>query len=799
MALVFCLVGVSAMAIDNVTVNGTTMSVTGTVYVAVEVPGETSYMPGDVELAFDLDGVLSILGISDIEEAAQYIVNVTTGECVANTTDGWRDWQGDAASWGNEGGVCVKIDYPAEGIINYVGTYDEDWEEGDEYVALWGFVAGDKVAIVEVDITFGEPYVWEEPYYALTDIAVVNENAIPECTTQRYVGQGYATTYCTVSIEGAAEALGVSEEELEEMIYYQENVFVAYNNDMGIKVDSLQHLYITDGWLQRTCEDWDGYAGDKLDECCAGYWGTAEYFIQDYEYDPETHELSFYLGQLDDAIQSDEMQVGDVIYTYLYLTNSEEEATKAFVVKHNFELIDMPSGGTPSTMNEVGHEDFDVTLYHTDGYITQYIYPDTETAAELLGCSEGEISLLALSGDDKFSVNSTANNGGWWLDENGYVGNWGSAPNYVEPYEAGVYSTLVVGTWGAVSDIGVYEIPLYMVYGENYYKLNITINIVEKPEVDLDGCENVATTTLSMSQEQDDTYAWSDGIGINLTWLEAQLGTTSPDLYGVDTDGKYSDTYTCDPTPGFWLTSSGLVTSWGSDSYWGISVAVEPSDEELIFNFIQMPGYTTDGDVYTGTFYLANLDAAKKVTVMLIYTIGESVSYESAGSMDIVLPLPTEAGEEADVSFSEQLDEICEDLEIEKDYFADLVTVRGTAGYTTSSSVSAGVYFDTNGFSVEPSEGQFFFCFDGYNLLIGAVKDLDLSTSISTQVVLECADTELSYTLNITFMSEEDYVPVKSVLADEVKSGAIYDLSGRQVSKAVKGVYIQDGKKVLVK
>ncbi len=809
-ALVLCLVGSSAMAIDTVTLNGTTMSVTGTVTVAVDVPAETAYTPGDVEIAFDLDQVLSILGISDIAEASQYLVNVTTGECVENTTDSWRDWQGDAAGWGTEGGVCVKIDYPAYGIIDYVGTYDEAWEEGDTYVALWGFIYGDKVAIVEVDITFTEPVeAVEGTVYPLDAITVVNSSSIPECSNERYIGQGFATSECTINIEGAAAALGLSEDELAELIYgdgkFGTNIYVGFNDDLGIAVDSLEWLEETDGWLQRSSEDWDGMAGDLTNECRANGYGTAEYFIQYTEYDPETHELSFVIGQYDDVLQNEvameTLAVGDAIYTNLYILNAAAGATSAYVVKHNFVLIDMPSGGAPSEMTQVGGESFSVTLYHTSGYETEYIYPDISTAASLLGCSESEISLMALASEDKFSVRSSANNGGWWFDETGYVGDWGSAPNYVEPYETGDYSVLVVGTWGSVSDIGEYTIPLYMVYGSNYYLLTITVNIIAKPEVDLGSCENVLTTTISVTQEQDDTYTWSEGAGIALTQLQNLIGTTSPDLYGKDTDGNYSDDYTCDPTPGFWLTSAGLVTGWGDDSYWGISIAVEASSEELIFNCIQMPGYTTDGDVYSGTFYLANLQEEKMITVILVYTIGDVVSYTSAGSMDVVLPLPTENGGEADYAFKDELEEICEDLEIDMDYFADLVTIRGTVGYTATSSVSSGVYYDTNGYAVEPP-GSFFFCFDGYSLLIGANEDLTVTTPISTSAILECESTQLSYTLNLTFVNEDDYddyVAVKSVLADDVQGGAIYDLSGRQVSKAVKGVYIQNGKKMLVK
>ena len=39
-----------------------------------------------------------------------------------------------------------------------------------------------------------------------------------------------------------------------------------------------------------------------------------------------------------------------------------------------------------------------------------------------------------------------------------------------------------------------------------------------------------------------------------------------------------------------------------------------------------------------------------------------------------------------------------------------------------------------------------------------------------------------------------------SVLKNDVKAdGAIYDLSGRRVAKAAKGLYIKDGKKFVIK
>ena len=109
---------------------------------------------------FPVDEVANALGIS-ISDAAQYIVNVTDGNFVENTTDGWRDANGDACLWaelnGTAPGVCVKISNPASGIIDYMGAIDNSYQEGDTYVAKWGFVNADEKAVVlNVNITFTE-------------------------------------------------------------------------------------------------------------------------------------------------------------------------------------------------------------------------------------------------------------------------------------------------------------------------------------------------------------------------------------------------------------------------------------------------------------------------------------------------------------------------------------------------------------------------------------------------------------------------------------------------------------------
>ncbi len=73
-------------------------------------------------------------------------------------------------------------------------------------------------------------------------------------------------------------------------------------------------------------------------------------------------------------------------------------------------------------------------------------------------------------------------------------------------------------------------------------------------------------------------------------------------------------------------------------------------------------------------------------------------------------------------------------------------------------------------------------------------------TSESTGVELDAYHCYLTTTANVSAL----HLPgmstgIVAVEGDVIANDAIYDLSGRRVSKAVKGVYIQNGKKVLVK
>ena len=110
-----------------------------------------------ITATFDAAAVAEALGLESLANAKAYIVNVTDGSFVLNGTDGWRDANGDAATWGSGAGmVCVKINDPASGVIDYLGTIDDTYAEGATYTAKWGFVneATNKAVVLNINITF---------------------------------------------------------------------------------------------------------------------------------------------------------------------------------------------------------------------------------------------------------------------------------------------------------------------------------------------------------------------------------------------------------------------------------------------------------------------------------------------------------------------------------------------------------------------------------------------------------------------------------------------------------------------
>ena len=55
------------------------------------------------------------------------------------------------------------------------------------------------------------------------------------------------------------------------------------------------------------------------------------------------------------------------------------------------------------------------------------------------------------------------------------------------------------------------------------------------------------------------------------------------------------------------------------------------------------------------------------------------------------------------------------------------------------------------------------------------------------------------YVYNLTFVDPDQYTGISNIVETSSTKDKIYDLSGRAIKKPLKGIYIQNGKKYVVK
>ena len=237
--------------------------VVATISQAVEMTEKVAYEGTTAE--FDVAAVVAALGIEDIASATQYFLNPDDTTVPAayggGTIDGWHNAEGFAAEWGaSANGVCVKIQDPASGIIDYLGAHDGNFAAGDTYKARFAFVADGKAAIVDVDITFVKP--------AAPDIEI-SENVISASVEYDVADASYIEKIVTLTDEQVAAIcteLGISA--LSEATVY------GYNPTTK---ELVKNYGPYDGWRDAN-GDFNGWTGTPAAPACVKYEDGQNYF-----------------------------------------------------------------------------------------------------------------------------------------------------------------------------------------------------------------------------------------------------------------------------------------------------------------------------------------------------------------------------------------------------------------------------------------------------------------------------------------------------------------------------------------
>ena len=640
-----------------------------------------------------------------------------------------------------------------------------------------------------------------EPELAWGKLTIVDE--ITKDVTQK-PRSGYDADKVEVNLTEALSKLGVSgdllKDELSQLLFAKK-AYVTEDAVMGaLMSDSLTNESSAGApgfWLRNVSDA----EGNPTFECGRfAYDGDDCFYAEAFAFDAETGILSCNLGQMPNKLKG-----GNTYFTDIYIVYGD----KAIKIRYNLILPEVKVG-TLEDYEKAGEHTVRVEMEPAESYDTKNFSIGIETMVNALGCELGEIDdFYMLDSEIDFATSKNQEGVGYWVSMEGKVVNWGdNAMFYITP-KADDYSKFGIGQYPGHMNVGdSARATLYFVAGSKYYQLNVDLLIVAPKQVDV-VFESVAQRSIEVQQVPGE-YAWTSGVEIPEEWVEQQIGTADWVLYalaklnddGSEKEGndRYSKSYTCTPYPGFWMDAEGRNVGWNqTPTRVGITVA----SPEGKFSLMQHPGVTL-GDVFRFPIFLVNEENGKMVTFNFTYSIVESVvEIEEVGSEEIVLPV---SNSDEGASTTIDLSGVLKAYDITLDALANGQYLHGiTADGTYGSGVSLydGLAFTDKGVCVTEDPFMFFDAElneDGKSITLTTCATAEVAddyTAIGTICFLVDGK---RYVFNVKFVSETVFTGItEHRTVPHTSLSAVYDLQGRKVVKAQRGLYIQNGRKYMVK
>ena len=640
----------------------------------------------------------------------------------------------------------------------------------------------------------------EIPSLKETDLTIVGEKSI---TVEQYPRTSYDADNVYLKLEDVVEKLGITDaniltDYLAELLYTTQ-----FDTETVGKLDTLTNNSTAGapGWWYTDIR----VNGQATGECSAATYSQGDYFFAEgFAYNAESDTLSCRVGQYPGKCEG-----GEQLFANLYIIWGE----KAYRIRINFNVLVKEQGNGLDDYTKVGETIVKVEMEPMADYTSKVVKPDLDAIAAALGCEVSEIRMKALDSTNSFA-GPTANNGGFWFDHEGFVCSWGSsAAMYVEPVNAPDSQTNLpdltsfsVGQYPnalAVDD----ERDAFLYFfngpeGDKYYTFDVHLTVVKPKEVN-DEFTNVRTFSFGVQAiPSSSSYSMDETWTIDLAVLENILGTSDVKLYGLATDANaettgsiYSDKYSCTPYPGFWLDADGRVSVWQSSSPVGICYASDGT-----FTFFQYPGTNNVGDVFKTQLFLVNVESGDMITFNInVSFVSEIINAEVVGEEDIMLPVSTD-----DIVIPIDLTKAAEALGVTVDDLVNddnnyLCGLLDSGLYSEGQPCYNGLGFGMDGYY--SLEGNTFFTIeateDGCELLVYS-NEAVADNYVATGKFCFQIDNK-RYIFNMRLVSPAIYSGIENVSTQGKNAGKVFDLSGRQVLQPARGLYIQNGKKVVVK
>ena len=723
-------------------------------------------------------------------------------------------WTGDVGEdvWYN----TLSISPVDDEFIIGIGQHPDAFQGGEELNAKFVLAFNEKEATFDITLKI---LVEEKPEVpeATTFISKLNIVGQKTVEVEQFPRNSYASDPIEVDLTGVAEQLGTTDAVLEaailDVIYTTTSIT---ENQMPLKTDSLTNEFSANsGWWYELVYDLE-LADFSNEVVRSGYGNNCSFFVENFSYDAATATLTGNLGQY-----PGNLNVDDVRYANVYIIWGD----KAYQITYKLTINEKEEQGLDG-YTKVGEAEVGLEFEVANSYDGGQINLDVEAILAALGIDDWKnLTVMVQDANGGVTVGGTANNGGSWLTAEGTLTSWGNnSALFFEPVTSGDWSVVSVGQYPNTLDYDTeYSFPIYFVAGENYYEVTVKVQTLPEQDPGPDPGEKVAQSEYhSVGEIAVNIQAVPDAsvyeIPMHFTYngeYVAELtGTEKPTLFtdaepSDDPEAKYSNSYTCTPHPGFWMSRDGYVTGWSSaNSPWGATFSI--ADAEI--TFYQFPGFSDNnpGKTYNANMYLVNEYTGAMVTFNItLRFVSEIVAVEEVGSEDIVLTKGTALLDLAAAIDSLGLKELDEPIDADGLLGSpSLVLLHEDGTYTEPIDATTGAYLTDKGFidfSENNVDGAVYLYFDfndasSVQVIVEEQNDFQLTkeTPIKTKFGFQYGNK--LYVFNATFVDPDTYTGVRDLqkVNGQLSNGQLFDLTGRRVKNATqRGLYIQNGQKVL--
>lgn len=708
--------------------------------------------------------------------------------------------------WSDAAAYC-RLDYDEENItitMGQTGVFDLGDIKCNVALNLNG-----QIVTFDATLTIFVPEIDKEPVTSMSSLNIVGRYTY-KTTVEPH--SNWEVDEAPVKVEGICEALGIDPEYMQShftpMIYAK-----SFDSDSYTWSETLAHDFTatpTPGFWFNSGVYVEGVE-EMSKELTHGGWlntKTNMVYITSLSFDAATETINGNIGQYPDAWALGDNHTADIYIVY---------GDKAYVITYDI-TANVALDNTIDKYTNVGEETINLGRDPRKGWTElDDVELDTVKITSAFG-PDVKFDDLTLYAADKYGnlTNTyTADAPGFWFSANGEVKSYtaGTQSFFVDlvsdtirtdeehPEIYTVKKKLSIGNMPDVFKGGeACTTTFYLINGDKYYAFNVNMTI-DKPSYTIETCE-VTDVDLNVKLVPD-ASAWQVGT-TDVAYLNDVIGTTQGVFYGVNANNEITDAY-----------SVAEATNTGGGGFWmsaadenGMAYAATYSDDGAyaiwyynnVITWFNNPGKVQAGEVHYGTFYLANLwdGKAAKINLTIKY-VNKIVEVKTDGEESIAVATRSEDGEGYS-STTVDLSKCAETLECTID---DIImnaewSVIDADGNETAGNFADGFgyAFNKDGYAVGEDEEQALFVgFFDDELRAYAVDDVDGRFD----VVLLAKYNEKTYAFNVSVMSQEAVGISDAATPAHASDNAFYDLGGRQLTKAAKGIVINSGKKVMAK